>query len=143
MNYEEDEIDASTRRRRQETAMAYSMFLVFGIMAYQEYRMNHGGKAGKRWREVVEHRNRKRSKRRVFGPQGVFKYIQRNHLGPDALFGKEFHLYYRLSRPRIQVILETLGNSGDPYFDTYRQDRYGRVGPSLEAKVLLPLRTLA
>ena len=91
---------------------------------------------------VVEHRHNKRSKRRTFDPQRVYDSLQRSHLGPDALFGKEFHMYFRLSRPRVQVILEKLGNSDDPFYKSFRRDKYGRVGPSLEAKVLLPLRTV-
>ena len=84
-----------------------------------------------------------RSKRRVFDHHGARNCMERDHLGPDALFGQEVLLFFRLSRPRVQFILEAFGNSGDPYYSGFRKCKFGRVGPSLEAKVLLPLRVLA
>jgi hypothetical protein len=81
MEVEEDDEFAASDRRRRELAMTYSMFLMFGVLAYQEYRMNNG-RGGKR-KEVVEHRHNKRSRRRIFGPRRVFDYIQRAHLGPS------------------------------------------------------------
>jgi hypothetical protein len=84
-----------------------------------------------------------RCKRRAFDHQGAHGNIHRDHLGPDPLFGKEVVVFFRLSRPRVQMIIEALGNSGDKHFTTFRRDKFGRVGASLEAKVLLPLRVLA
>jgi hypothetical protein len=89
---------------------------------------------------------KRRVARRQFDYRGAYGCIMRDHLRPhNPLFGKEFSHYFRLSRTRVQMILEDFGRYGDinPFYKTFRVDRYGRVGASLEAKVLLPLKTLA
>lgn len=45
---------------------------------------------------------KKRKQRRQFDYQAAYDNIQRDYAGPNALFGKEFHLFFRLSRPIIQ-----------------------------------------
>jgi hypothetical protein len=50
-------------------------------------------------------------------------------------------LFFRLSRTRVQLILEDLGRLSEtshPFFQSFRVDKIGRVGASVEAKVLLP-----
>lgn len=94
---------------------------------------------GKNKKRAFSHR----AKRRVFDHRAAYNSLQRDHLGPDPLFGKEFLLFFRLGRSRVQLILEKLGNSGDKYWTSFRVDRYKKTGPSLEAKVLLPIRVLA
>jgi hypothetical protein len=78
MEVEEDDEFAASDRRRRELATTYSMILMFGVLAYQEYRMNNG--RGEKRKEVVEHRHNKRLRRRIFGPRRVFDYIQRARL---------------------------------------------------------------
>ena len=86
----------------------------------------------------------RRCSRRIFAVRrAYYDCIQQDLLRPDALFGKDFHLFFRLSRPRVQMILERLGNSEDPFYETFRVDKFGRVGPCVEVKVLLPLAALA
>jgi hypothetical protein len=82
-------------------------------------------------------------RRRAFDHQGAHQCIIRDHLAPDALFGKEFPLLFRLSRPRVQVLLEAFGNCDDPFYQSFRTNLFGLQGASLEAKVLLPLKVLA
>jgi hypothetical protein len=61
-------------------------------------------------------------------------------LGPDPLYEKEFEDIFRLSRTRVQRIIEDVSRSGDPpFYRTFRVDMFGRMGPSREAKILLPL----
>jgi hypothetical protein len=70
----------------------------------------------------------------------------RDHLGPNPLYEKEFPLYFRLSQTRVQLILEDLGRLSEtshPFFQSFRVDMFGRMGASVEAKVLLPLKSLA
>jgi hypothetical protein len=70
----------------------------------------------------------------------------RDHLRPNnPLFGQEFIKYFRLSRARVEIILHDFGRFSEtnPFYKTFRVDRFGRIGASLEAKVLLPLKTLA
>jgi hypothetical protein len=69
--------------------------------------------------------------------------MMRDHLGPDVLFGKEFPLLFRLSRPRVELIIQQILNSGNDFFRSFRTNRFGRKGASIEAKVLLPLKVLA
>jgi Plant transposon protein len=83
------------------------------------------------------------SKRRSFDHQGSFNNIQRDHLGPDPLFGKEFILFFRLSRPQVELIIQAITKSNNNFYTSFRENRYGLVGPSLEVKVLLPLKVLA
>jgi hypothetical protein len=82
-------------------------------------------------------------KRRAFDNQGAYQCIMRDHLGPDVLFGKEFPLLFRLSRPRVELIIQAIAKCGNKFFDSFRTNRFGRKGASLEAKVLLPLKVLA
>jgi Plant transposon protein len=81
--------------------------------------------------------------RRSFDHYGAYNNIQRDHLGPDPLFGKEFPLFFRLSRPRVELIIQQLGNNDVSFYKTFRTNRFGLVGPSIEAKVLLPIKVLA
>jgi Plant transposon protein len=83
------------------------------------------------------------SKRRSFDNQGAYQCIMRDHLGPDVLFGKEFSLLFRLSRPRVELIINAIMNSGNPFFQSFRTNRFGKKGACIEAKVLLPLKVLA
>jgi hypothetical protein len=59
----------------------------------------------------------------------------RDHLGWNPLYGKEFPLFFvRLSRTRVQMILEDLGRLSEtshPFFQSFRVDKFGRVGASV------------
>jgi hypothetical protein len=86
---------------------------------------------------------KKRAPRRVFDIWGAWDNIKRDYLGERALFDGEFRKSFRLSRSRVEMIIQDLGSSGDPFFQTFRRDKFGRQGPSVEAKVLLPLISIA
>jgi hypothetical protein len=86
---------------------------------------------------------KKRAPRRLFDVWGAWGNIKRDYLGDRALFEGEFHKSFRLSRSRVERIIQDLGQSGDPFFQSFRRDKFGRVGASLEAKVLLPLISIA
>jgi hypothetical protein len=79
----------------------------------------------------------------VFGSRGAYSNIQINLLDENALYSREFEDYFRLSRPRVERMLQDFGRCGDPFYKSFRVDMCGRVGPSLEAKVLLPLAAIA
>jgi hypothetical protein len=49
------------------------------------------------------HRTQRRKKRRVFDHTGALQCMNRDYLGLDPLYGKEFHLMFRLFRPRDNV----------------------------------------
>ncbi len=62
----------------------------------------------------------------------------------NALYSREFEDYFRLSQPRVErMLLQDFGRCGDTFYQRFRVNMCGRVGPSLEAKVLLPLATIA
>jgi hypothetical protein len=83
------------------------------------------------------------SKRRSFDHQGSFNNIQQDHLGTDPLFGMEFILFFRLSQPCVELIIQAITKSNNNFYTSFGGNRYGLVGPLLEAKVLLPLKVLA
>ena len=65
-----------------------------------------------------------------------------DYLGPNPLFGKEFDLQFRVSRGRVQRFLEDFGRS-DIAFYSSKKACFGNEVPSLEARILLPLKCLA
>ena len=89
-----------------------------------------------------DHRAEPRSTRRKFDHKGSQANIQRDFLGPDALFGKEFSIYFRISRPRFQAIMEDVMTNEIPFYKktiNIHDDDWA----SLEARLLLPLQTYA
>jgi hypothetical protein len=66
-----------------------------------------------------------------------------DYLGEFSLYTKDFKCFFRLSRPRVQCIITALASSGLAFYESFRKDKFGNKGASMEAKVLLPIRTLA
>jgi hypothetical protein len=87
-------------------------------------------------------RTEPRSSRREFKHGEALSCINRDYLGPSPLFGKEFDLMFRVSRSRFQKLLEDVGNSGSA-FHLAKKDAFDREVASMEARLLLPLKTLA
>ncbi len=120
--------------------------VVVTLMVLQE----EGGQQEHQQQEEEEHRvKRSRTARRQFDFRGACECIMRDHdLTRDknsALLGQEFIRYFWFSRARVQILLDDFGRFSEtnPFYNTFRVDRFGRVGASLEAKILLPLKTLA
>jgi Plant transposon protein len=115
------------------------------IAAQEEDQQQDGGEGPNIFwvNDVADHRSNPRGRRRVFDSQGAYDNIMRDHLGPDALFGADVLLFFRMSRARIEVIIQRIGNSGNPFYGTFRSDRHGKRGASIEAKILIAIRTLA
>jgi hypothetical protein len=86
---------------------------------------------------------RSRRERRVFDSRGAHNIVRVNLLDDNALYSRDFEDFFRLSRSRVERMLQDFGNSGDPFYRSFRVDMCGRVGASLEAKVLLPLAAIA
>jgi hypothetical protein len=63
-------------------------------------------------------------------------------LGPSPLFGKEFDMMFRISRTQFQKLMENVGNSGVKFY-LEKTDAFNRKVSSIEARLLLPLKTLA
>jgi hypothetical protein len=128
------------RRRQHSEAAAACSAIMMMMLLQQESQQKE---------EAVEPKGKKtRTARRLFDCEGAYNCIMRDHLGRNPLYGKEFPLFFRLSRTRVQLILEDLvgrlSETSHPFFQSFRVDKFGRVGASVEAtKVLLPLKSLA
>jgi hypothetical protein len=98
-------------------------------------------------RQKRDHRKEKRSIRHQFRHQEALLAIQRDYLGVpgglvDPLFGKEFSMMFRLSRTRFQRLMEDVQEEGIQFY-LHRKEVNGRCTASMEARLLLPLKTLA
>jgi hypothetical protein len=98
--------------------------------------------SGRKKRKTVDHRSLPRKKRTIFKHQRAKKCIVEDYLSPDSLFGKDFALMFRISRPRFQRLMEDVKAQKLAFYDT-TIDRHGNPASSLEAKLLLPLKALA
>jgi hypothetical protein len=81
-------------------------------------------------------------KRRVFDHYGALQCIQRDYLGPHPLFGKEFPLMFRLSRPIFELMMQNIQQQQIAFYLT-DLDRHGNRASSFQSRLLLPLKTLA
>ena len=102
-----------------------------------------GGIVGMEESPSIDHRTLPRATRKTYDPAGALYCINRDYLGPAPLFdGKEFDTMFRISRSRFEALMQDVGNSGDPFFLT-TTDAHGRPAATLQARLLLPLKTLA
>ena len=88
---------------------------------------------------------KRRTRRRAFDAHAAHHCLVRDHIGRNPLFGKEFKAFFRLSRARVEQLFNDFGaySEVDPFYQSFRVDKFGRVGSSMEVKILLPLRTIA
>ena len=108
-------------RRRQHSEAAAACSAIMMMMLLQQESMTQE-------EEAVEPKVKKtRTARRLFDCEGAYNCIMRDHLGRNpALYGKEFPLFFRLSRTRVQMILEDLGRLSEtshPFFQSFRVDK--------------------
>lgn len=84
-----------------------------------------------------------RGKRTVYQHAEALHCIRRDYLGPTPIFkDKQFDMMFRISKSRFQRLMEDIGNAGISYY-LNTVDATGKVGASFEARLLLPLKTLA
>lgn len=94
-------------------------------------------------KRVVEHRHFPRARRLKFCHAEALHCINRDYLGPVPLFpDRQFDEMFRISRSRFQRLLEDVGNSGLPFYNL-KSNAIGDEVPTLEARLLLPLKTMA
>ena len=98
--------------------------------------------AAKRRRDPIDHRLLPREEKRKFRHKEALESIMHDCLGPNPLFGREFDLMFRVSRSRFQRMLEDFGNCNVPFYSG-KKDCFSNDVPSLEARLLLPLKCLA
>ena len=92
--------------------------------------------------EKEDHRALPRSVRKDYMHAQAKACINRDYLGPDALFGADFPLQFAISRPRFQKLMEDIAATGNPFYLS-TTSASGKVGASFEARLLLPLKTLS
>jgi hypothetical protein len=91
----------------------------------------------------LDHRNLPRAERKVYRHALCEEFLQVNYLSPTPLFdGKEFDTMFRISRARFERIRQDVGNRNIAFY-TQITDRMGKVGASMEARLLLALKTMA
>ena len=98
-------------------------------------------------REAKRHRGGSRSKRRNFRPDEALYAINRDYMGivgdlTTPLFGAEFKVFFRLSKPRFQRLMEDV-MAKEIKFYQMKSNFLPTQQASLEAKLLLPLKCLA
>ena len=90
-----------------------------------------------------------RNPKRKFRHDEALHCINRDYLGilgdpsTPIFAGSEFASMFRISRPRFQRMLEDFANSGDPFFTPPFVDALGEEEASLEARLLLPLKSIS
>ncbi|OEU21449.1 hypothetical protein FRACYDRAFT_235076 [Fragilariopsis cylindrus CCMP1102] len=96
---------------------------------------------------IVDHRTFRRSPRKIYDHARAFYCIEQDYLGNNTIIplfdGREFEQMFRISRARFQRLRMDIGASGDPFFVHLPVDTNGRVGASLDARLLLPIKSLA
>ena len=90
----------------------------------------------------VDHRSLGRSTRKNYRHDEAKQCIDRDYLGPDALFGADFPLQFVISRSRFQKLMEGIAATKNPFY-LKTVTVTGKVGASFEARLLLPLKTLS
>ena len=88
-----------------------------------------------------DHRSLGRSARRKFRHDHARQCIMRDYLGTNALMGAEFKLMFRITRGRFQHLMESIAATGSSYY--VKRGKNSKHVASFEAKLLLPLKTLA
>jgi len=98
---------------------------------------------------TIDHRSLRRSVRKTHRHDEALRCIQRDYLGipgddSTPLFpGKDFDGMFRMSLPRFRRLMIDLGSSGDPFYKDRPVDCFGREGASMEARILLALKSMA
>ena len=95
----------------------------------------------------LDHRTLSRSPRKKYNHSQALACILRDYLVADNLTplfdGKEFNISFRISKSRFERLMTDVGATGDPFYIHHPVDAFGRVGASMEARLLLPLKSLA
>ncbi len=133
---------ASRAKQRKKNSVLAHHFLsvVAHVVADTLGETRVSGEANDKTRRHLHKRN-PRSKRRVFNHAAAYIMIQENYLGPTPTFDdKQFLRMLQVSRSRFQRIMEGFMNSEIPF---YGPSKYEGTFASVEAKLLLPLKTLA
>lgn len=93
--------------------------------------------------EQVDHRTLPRTKRRMFARDRALQCIMDDYLCPTPLFNdRQFEIMFRISRSRFERLRADIAATGHPFY-LLTVDVQGNPCVSLEARLLLPLKTIA
>ena len=91
----------------------------------------------------IDHRLLPRNKRTKYDHERALYCIMSDYLSSISRFdGREFQQMFRLSRSRFQRLMEDVAKTNDPFFLS-GADGAGVSGASFQAKLLLPLKSMA
>ena len=91
----------------------------------------------------LDWRSLPREKRIKYDHERASYCIRSDYLGPIPRFdGKEFQIIFRISRARFERLRSDVGNLNDPFYCKI-VDATNKKGASCEARLLLPLKTMA
>ena len=91
----------------------------------------------------IDHRLFPRSAKTKYDHERAAYCIRSDYLGTVPRFdGREFQSMFRLSRSRFQRLMEDVAALQDPFYVS-TVDNTGQTGASFEARLMLPLKTMA
>jgi hypothetical protein len=91
----------------------------------------------------IDHRLFPRSAKTKYDHERAAYCIRSDYLGTVPRFdGREFQSMFRLSRSRFQRLMEDVAALQDPFYVS-TVDGTGQTGASFEARLMLPLKTMA
>ena len=123
----------------EEECMEVQLFLESALMVAQHIRKR---------KKKIDGRTLPRSLRTKYRHAEALHCIKRDYLGiPDDLGspifnGREFDSMFRISRSRFQRLMEDFAATGDPFYLS-TEDCFGHEIASFEARMLLPLKSIA
>jgi hypothetical protein len=147
---DEDEKRRAKRRKEDEAFLALRNIAAkvatdnaaFCVLGYND-------SSDKEVTASVDHRSLPRSARREFNHERALQCIQEDYLGfpdrPDyepTFDGAYFQAMFHISKARFLRIRDDFVADPDPFY-TYSRRRFCRQPASVEAKILLPLKTFA
>ena len=127
-------MDWVDRKRKAEASMAESICLHLHVLNQNQFI------AACFEASSIDHRLLPREEKTVYDHERALYCINSDYL--NRVKDNQFQVMFRISRTRFQRLRNDIGRSGDPFF-TRGTDGTGSLGASMEAKLLLPLKSMA
>lgn len=91
---------------------------------------------------IIDHRTFRRGARKIYDTERAFVAIRRDYLSADPLYASSFVAMFRISRARFEHLMTSVMGLNIAFYQ-HVHNRHGRKSSSIEARLLLPLKTLA
>jgi hypothetical protein len=113
--------DSNKEKNKKELELVLALGMGMGMVAYtvvKQLTWTHTKKKLKadRKRRLNQARPNMRGPIAIYPHDRALAAIYTNFLDQAALYGPTFKSYFRLSRPRVQLLIEVLAGSGDPFY---------------------------